>query len=69
MTLRDAKRRRTAQLSGPERKPGSEGSGSKNTWRLPSGKRLAEFALESGFLAPHLMVQGAESNAGEKKLP
>jgi hypothetical protein len=25
------------------------------SWRLPSGKRLAEFALQSGFLAPLLM--------------
>lgn len=24
------------------------------SWRLPSGKALAEFALQSGFLAPHL---------------
>lgn len=25
------------------------------TWRLPSGKALAEFALQSGFLAPLLL--------------
>ena len=25
------------------------------TWRLPSGKAVAEFALQSGFLAPHLL--------------
>jgi hypothetical protein len=25
------------------------------SWRLPSGKALAEFALQSGFLAPLLM--------------
>jgi hypothetical protein len=25
------------------------------SWRLPSGKTLAEFALQSGFLAPLLM--------------
>ncbi len=24
-------------------------------WRLPSGRALAEFALEAGFLAPFLM--------------
>jgi hypothetical protein len=24
-------------------------------WRLPSGKALAEFALEAGFLAPSLL--------------
>jgi hypothetical protein len=27
-----------------------------SSWRLPSGKALAEFALQSGFLAP-LMLQ------------
>jgi hypothetical protein len=27
------------------------------SWRLPSGKALAEFALQSGFLAP-LMLSG-----------
>lgn len=69
MTLRDAKRRRTGPLTGSEGKPGNPGSGAKNIWRLPSGKRLAEFALESGFLAPHLMEHGAEWNAREKKLP
>jgi hypothetical protein len=25
------------------------------SWRLPSGKALAEFALQSGFLAPLLL--------------
>jgi len=25
------------------------------SWRLPSGKALAEFALQSGFIAPLLM--------------
>jgi hypothetical protein len=25
------------------------------SWRLPSGKALAEFALQAGFLAPMLM--------------
>ena len=25
------------------------------TWRLPSGKALAEFALQAGFLAPMLL--------------
>jgi hypothetical protein len=68
VTLRDAKRRRTVQPAGPEGKRGSAGSGAKNTWLLPSGKKLAEFALESGFLSPHLMQHGAESNAAEKKL-
>jgi hypothetical protein len=25
------------------------------SWRLPSGKALAEFALQAGFLAPRIM--------------
>ena len=25
------------------------------TWRLPSGKAVAEFALQAGFLAPQLL--------------
>ena len=69
MTLKDAKHRRTARLAAPEGPLASAASDTKNTWRLPSGKRLAEFALESGFLAPHLMEHRAESNEGEKKLP
>ena len=32
---------------------GAYGSGS-NVWRLPSGKALAEFALQAGFVAPLL---------------
>ena len=27
-------------------------------WRLPSGKALAEFALQAGFLAPLLLNSG-----------
>jgi hypothetical protein len=69
VTLREAKRRRAFQLSGLEGRPASATGDTKNTWRLPSGKRLAEFALESGFLAAHLMEHRAELNEGEKKLP
>jgi hypothetical protein len=29
------------------------------TWRLPSGKALAEFALQAGFLAPLLVGGGS----------
>lgn len=29
------------------------------SWRLPSGQALAEFALESGFLAAELLQSGA----------
>ena len=28
------------------------------TWQLPSGKALAEFALQAGFLAPLLLGDG-----------
>jgi hypothetical protein len=31
------------------------------SWRLPSGKALAEFALQSGFLAP-LILNGPKVN-------
>ena len=33
------------------------------SWRLPSGKPLAEFALQSGFLAP-LLFDGGQFGAG-----
>jgi hypothetical protein len=69
VTLKDAKHRRKSLLAAPRGRSASAASYTKNTWRLPSGKRLAEFALESGFLAPHLMEHHAESNEGEKKLP
>jgi hypothetical protein len=42
-------------------RPGSRGSNPEPAWigpaawRLPSGKALAEFALQSGFLAPVLL--------------
>ncbi len=29
------------------------------SWRLPSGKALAEFALQAGFLAPLLLGEGS----------
>ncbi len=29
-----------------------------SAWRLPSGKALAEFALQAGFLAPLLLGDG-----------
>jgi len=34
------------------------------SWRLPSGKALAEFALQAGFLAP-LLFRGDRSGAGK----
>jgi len=42
-------------------------------WRLPSGKALAEFALQAGFLAPLLFraerLGSAERFSGEASLP
>jgi len=38
-----------------------------DAWRLPSGQRLAEFALASGFLAPPLMEDQREFDRGGKK--
>jgi hypothetical protein len=39
------------------------------SWRLPSGKALAEFALQAGFLAPLLLrsdrLPGRGRNAGQ----
>ena len=36
------------------------------SWRLPSGKALAEFALQAGFLAP-LVMNGSASGTGHGK--
>jgi hypothetical protein len=36
------------------------------SWRLPSGKELAEFALQSGFLAPMMLER---PNLKRKKAP
>jgi len=51
--------------------PRKQGSPFDDTWRLPSGKTLAEFGLACGFLAPPL-IEKAEKNRGrtsvEKKL-
>jgi hypothetical protein len=43
-------------------------------WRLPSGKALAEFALQAGFLAPLLLKAdrfgaAARENAASKPMP
>ena len=38
------------------------------SWRLPSGKALAEFALQAGFLAP-LVFQRERSSLGQQSLP
>jgi hypothetical protein len=36
------------------------------SWRLPSGKALAEFALQAGFLAPLLFKTDGFSKSGLK---
>ncbi|MEO8026451.1 MAG: hypothetical protein ABI823_08255 [Bryobacteraceae bacterium] len=35
-----------------------------STWRLPSGKALAEFALQAGFLAPLMLGSGVPGAPG-----
>lgn len=32
-----------------------------SAWRLPSGKALSEFALQAGFLVPHLFAADGRS--------
>ncbi len=39
------------------------------SWRLPSGQALAEFALQSGFLAPLLLGGGRKRNAVPFQVP
>ena len=59
------------QVNSPPGVPRKQSSPLDDTWRLPSGKKLAEFALACGFLAPPL-IEKAEKNRGrssvEKKL-
>jgi len=38
------------------------------SWRLPSGKALAEFALQAGFLAP-LMLSGSAKKRSKPVVP
>ena len=38
------------------------------SWRLPSGKALAEFALQAGFLAP-LMMRAPQLKTKKKAVP
>jgi hypothetical protein len=46
---------------------GVYGNGS-NVWRLPSGKALAEFALQAGFMAPLLFKPGIPTPAKATRL-
>jgi len=39
------------------------------SWRLPSGKALAEFALQAGFLAPLLFRADGFRKSGPKESP
>lgn len=39
------------------------------SWRLPSGKALAEFALQTGFLAPLMLGMPVVKRKGTKRLP
>jgi len=52
--------------SGPGRKARKLPSRNVEAWQLPSGKRLAEFALASGFLAPPLMENSRPGGRREK---
>jgi hypothetical protein len=61
-------RRQSAQTPRSQRKAKSPVGSFNGFWRLPSGKRLAEFALASGFLAPPLMNDRRERSAAEKKV-
>ena len=70
MSLKQATRRLSAQRPRTPRKPKSPADRLNGFWRLPSGKRLAEFVLASGFLAPPLMNDGRErgTGGGDKKV-
>ena len=39
-----------------------------SSWRLPSGKALAEFALQTGFLAPLLFRQAPTRRPSDESL-
>ena len=40
-----------------------------SSWRLPSGKALAEFALQTGFLAPLLFKTGTLGLRANARIP
>ena len=69
MTPKHAARRPAVAAPGAQRKGKDRAIAGHDAWRLPSGKRLVEFALASGFLTPPLM-EGRRDRDGEgKKLP
>jgi hypothetical protein len=51
-------RRNSAAPTAPKRASAWIDSGA---WRLPSGKALSEFALQAGFLVPHLFAADGRS--------
>lgn len=42
---------------------GSAALPSPGAWTLPSGQALADFALRSGFLAPHMLRSGGPESS------
>ena len=58
------KRKVTRRRSGHASKKTQDSVVTKDLWQLPSGKKLADFALASGFLAP-LLLESAD--AAERK--
>ena len=67
MTPKHSVRRPAVAEPGAQRKRKSRINAGYHAWRLPSGKRLAEFALASGFLAPPLMEDQRERDGAGKK--
>jgi hypothetical protein len=69
VTPKHTARRTEAPSNAALRKGKGPAGRAHDLWRLPSGKKLAEFALSSGFLAPPLMENARERDADRKKLP
>ncbi len=67
MTPKHAARPPAVVAPGVQRKGKGRINAGYDAWRLPSGKRLAEFALASGFLAPPLMESQRERDGAGKK--
>jgi len=68
VTPKNAARRPAVAAPGAQRKGKGRINSRHDVWRLPSGKRLVEFALASGFLTPPLMEDQRERDRGGKKL-
>jgi hypothetical protein len=66
VTLKQSTRPPAVPGGGARRKAKRPRSHAYDAWQLPSGKRLAEFALDSGFLAPPLMENNRPSGRREK---